>query len=260
MSPRKVIFGPVSTGKVGVMVRLRVGVRDGVGRGVGQRLGVADGGLGSVIVVEGLAVAGGGVSGVVRDDGADAVGEGETEVRVDVGEHVGDGSGVRVLVGGTEPPGTRTISAALGPTLPMRSRARAIRMVSPAGKAIEADIGKQNWAVVSVAANRTMSNSSRVHAEARVVAATKRQPKSFKAAATANVLSNCRDGTAGIPPPGSQTSGLPSPSARLLRTCRSGTPVGSPGRRSIRFRPTSAPVGPGAASTTTWNPKPAVRA
>ncbi len=237
---------------VTVAVFVAVGLAECVGvNGVaGVRVGVEVGGSEPVlvgVVIEG--VVGVGVPVRVAIDVAVRVG---LVVRV----------GVLVVVGvgvdtGRSP--IRITMESIAPTLPPSSRTRACTVVSPGGKLLSRSARKQNWTRRgSDDTNVAVPKSSIVHAVVRFALARKTHPRSLRALETSWVREKSFGLSAGTPR-FVHTEESPSPNGADTCTCKSGRLWASCGSKLKTPLPTDDPLGPGTASTTTWNPEPAVR-
>jgi hypothetical protein len=171
-------------------------------------------------------------------------------VRVGVLELVGVRLGVAVSVAtGWLPMRTTIWNGA--PRLPLTSRTRPVRMVSPGGKVLSALMTAQNC--TRCAAEETKageSNASTVQARLGLVLAWKVQLKSFNAFATGCVMVKSGGSKPGMPPAVHTPVGSPSPSGREASICRSGRAVGSLEFQLNSTVPTAAPSLPGTASRT----------
>lgn len=225
----------VALGDRRVGVRLRVAVDVAVGTGddvgvsrgdvvvgvvviVGREVVVGDGLLGTVALWVGVRVRNNvgvklGTTGVGLDVG---VVDGRAAVAVRLAVALDVGGGVKVGVGLRSP--MRTTICRGAPMFPAVSRKRTVTSVSPKGNAHDLATVAQNCTWLFATANFGCPNASTV--QAPVPARAKLHPKSFNAAVTADPGRKSGGTTAGTPP--EHTSGLPSPSARSTRICRSG--------------------------------------
>lgn len=255
-------------------VAVALGVVAGVGCGVAVEVGLVAVEVGlnvevGVDVAVAMLVSVGVADGMAGDD----VGEGVGRARVDVGVAVL--VGVAVRVGVLEFVGVRlgvAVSVATGwlpmrttiwngvPRLPLTSRTRPVRMVSPGGKVLSALMTAQNCTRRAAEETKAAeSNASTVQARAGLVLAWKAQLKSFNAFATDCVIPKSGGLKPGMPP-AVHTPGSPSPSGREVSICRSGRAVGSLGFQLNSTVPTAAPSLPGTASRTSWKPEPKLAA